>query len=326
MPELGRLTSVALREFWKSESNDFTPWLAKEENLKLLGDTIGLELELESQEKDVGPFKADILCKNTFDDTWVLIENQLEKTDHIHLGQLMTYAAGLNAVSIVWIAENFTEEHRATLDWLNEITDSRINCFGLEVELWKIGDSPIAPKFNIVCKPNDWVKTISEAAGRNKITVTKQLQLEYWTAFKDYVKKSSKILKSQKPLPQHWTNMAIGRSHFHLVATVNTWDKQLSVYLCLSGPNAKPHFYLLRQEKDDIEREIGNELEWRELPENKESHITIRLNSDPTDRSLWDEQQEWFVKQLENFHRVLSKRIKRLDATDYKPEIQEKVT
>src|SRR6267143_4897369 len=118
--ELGRLHKVDLREAWTSESSGFTPWLAHEENLKLLGEAIGMELELESQEKEVGPFRADILCKDTANDNWVLIENQLDRTDHSHLGQLITYAAGLNAVTIVWIAERFTEEHRAAMDWLNE--------------------------------------------------------------------------------------------------------------------------------------------------------------------------------------------------------------
>src|SRR5205823_7927290 len=120
--DLGRLQKVDLREAWTSECSDFTPWLAQEANLQLLGETIGIELELESQEKGVGPFRADILCKDTATDNWVLIENQLERTDHTHLGQLITYAAGLNAVTIVWIADRFTEEHRAALDWLNEHT------------------------------------------------------------------------------------------------------------------------------------------------------------------------------------------------------------
>ena len=161
---LGRLHKVDLREAWASESSGFTPWLAQEESLQLLGEAIGIELELESQEKNVGPFRADILCKDTATDNWVLIENQLEKTDHSHLGQLLTYAAGLNAVTIVWIAERFTEEHRAALDWLNEHTDETINCFGLEIELWRIGDSTIAPKFNIISQPNDWSRTVKTAA------------------------------------------------------------------------------------------------------------------------------------------------------------------
>ena len=103
--KLGRLEKIELRDIWKTEASDFTPWLAKEDNLHLLGDTIGIDMELEAQEKDVGPFRADILCKDTADNSWVLIENQLELTDHTHLGQILTYAAGLNAVSIVWISK-----------------------------------------------------------------------------------------------------------------------------------------------------------------------------------------------------------------------------
>jgi len=128
---LGRLERVDLREIWLSEAQDFTPWLARPENLSVLAETLGMELELEAQEQAVGPFRADLLCKDLDSDKWVLVENQLERTDHRHLGQLMTYAAGLKAVSIVWIAASFTEEHRAALDWLNEITDESFEFFGL---------------------------------------------------------------------------------------------------------------------------------------------------------------------------------------------------
>src|SRR5258706_15303648 len=114
---LGKLEEVELRDVWQTESGSFTPWLATQDNLALLGETIGIELECEAQEKDVGPFRADILCKDTASGAWVLVENQLEKTDHTHLGQLLTYASGLQAVTIVWIAKRFTEEHRAALDW-----------------------------------------------------------------------------------------------------------------------------------------------------------------------------------------------------------------
>src|ERR1700690_2094983 len=150
-PIQGRLSKVDLRAVWSSEAADFTPWLARTENLEVLGDTLGLDLELQSVEKPVGPFRADILCKDIGGGgTWVLIENQLARTDHTHLGQLLTYASGLQAVTIIWIAAAFTDEHRATLDWLNKITDESFRFFGLEVELWKIGESPVAPKFNIV--------------------------------------------------------------------------------------------------------------------------------------------------------------------------------
>jgi len=177
--KLGRLEEVDLRAAWASESGDFTPWLAEDENIALLGDTIGLQLEIESREKGVGPFRADILCRETGTDRRVLIENQLERTDHSHLGQLLTYAAGLKTVTVVWIAERFTEEHRAALDWLNEITGEQFSFFGLEIELWRIGDSPVAPKFNIVCEPNDWTKPLP-----HEVSDTQLLQQEYWDGLK----------------------------------------------------------------------------------------------------------------------------------------------
>jgi hypothetical protein len=160
-PDLARLKRVNLREAWMSEPADFTPWLAQPSNLELLGESLGISLELESTEHSVGPFAADILCKDPLSDLWVLIENQLEQTDHTHLGQIITYAAGLNAVTVIWIAGKFVEQHRAALDWLNEITSEGTNFFGVEVELWRIGDSPqMAPKFNIVSKPNAWSKQV----------------------------------------------------------------------------------------------------------------------------------------------------------------------
>lgn len=321
--KLSRLEKVDLREAWDSEAGAFTPWLAQEENIKLLGDIIGIELEVEAQEKEVGPFRADILCKDTGTNNWVLIENQLEKTDHTHLGQLLTYAAGLHAVTVIWISNKFTPEHRATLDWLNEITDDEFNFFGLEIELWRIGDSPIAPKFNVISQPNDWGRTVKVATARivaENLTDTKKLQLEYWTAFREYALANSKILKPQKPLPQHWTNVAIGRSNFHMVAAVDTWDKKISVILVMGGDNAKPHYYLLEKDKKSIEVVLGIAPEWRELPTNKESHIAIRKQTDPTDRTQWSEQHKWLLEQLEKFHKVFGPRIKKLNADDYRPE------
>ena len=168
--DLGRLERVALRDIWTTEAQDFTPWLAQPENLAVLSETLNMDLETAGQEESVGLFRADILCRDTLDDSWVLIENQLERTDHTHLGQLLTYAAGLQTVTIVWVAANFTDEHRAALDWLNEITDKRFRFFGLEVELWQIGNSPAAPKFNIVAQPNEWTRSVGKATRRLRFT------------------------------------------------------------------------------------------------------------------------------------------------------------
>ncbi len=145
----------------------------------------------------------------------VLIENQLERTDHTHLGQLLTYASGLHTVTIVWVAAKFSEEHRAALDWLNEITDDTFRFFGLEVELWRIGNSPAASKFNVISKPNDWSRTVSKAARKiseDDLNPTKANYLHYWTKFSEYVRENSAIVRPQKPSPYHWTSVSIGRS------------------------------------------------------------------------------------------------------------------
>ena len=204
---LGRLIKVELRDAWEHEAHDFTPWLAQEDNIALLSDTIGIDLEVEAQEKNVGPFSADILCKDTANDHWVLIENQLERTDHTHLGQLITYAAGLNAVTIVWIADRFTDEHRAALDWMNEITGENLTFFGLEVELWRIGNSIAAPKFNVVSSPNDWTKNFGGKSGTftpANLSEIRVLQRDYWAYLHKHLEETNSIIRKGKPQPQSW--------------------------------------------------------------------------------------------------------------------------
>lgn len=316
---LGRLEPVELRTVWTGEATDFTPWLAREDNLKLLADTIALDLELDEVEKGVGPFRADIVCKETVTNHWVLIENQIERTDHSHLGQLLTYAAGLDAVTIVWIASRFTDEHRATLDWLNEITDDAINFFGLEIELWRIGDSQIAPKFNIVSKPNDWIKTVtaSRQSSSGGLTPTRQMQLEYWTAFKQFLEDRGSALRPQKPYPQNWSNFALGRSGIYLSALLNTQKKRIAVQLTMDDDNSKAYFHLLHREQKAIESEIGKPLEWRALPKRKQSSVILFARYDPNNRDQWPEQHAWLCDTLERFHKALSWRVKALDVDDY---------
>ena len=324
MAKLERLIKVPLREFWEGEASDFTPWLAEEENISLLGETIGVELEVEAQEKNVGPFRADILCKDTVTDKWVLIENQLERTDHSHLGQLLTYAAGLDAVTVVWVAERFTDEHRAALDWLNEVTAEGLSFFGLEIELWRIGDSPRAPKFNVVSHPNDWTKTVSRISPTEELTPTNQLYLEYWTALRDLLEERSGVIKPAEPPAKYWMAFAIGRSKFRLDASASVRGKWICVSLTLRGPNAKPHFYLLERDKVDIEEDIGAELEWDEKHGRKRDYINLSLEEiDLEDHQDWNRQHEWLCDKLEVFHNVFSPRVKTLDASDYIPDENE---
>jgi hypothetical protein len=321
---LGKLERVELRDIWLTEDRDFTPWLAKEENLSILSETIDIELELEAQEKDVGPFRADILCKNTDDDSWVLIENQVERTDHRHLGQLLTYAAGLQTVTIVWVAEKFTEEHRAALDWLNKITDDHFRFFGLEVELWRINDSIPAPKFNVISKPNNWSKSITQAAERisaDASTETKGMQLRYWMELAKFLENNHSKLRIRTPRPQHWFSLSIGRSGVKTAALLNTREKRIGVELSLSSEEtAKPFFHLLMKEKDAIEKEVGSELVWKELPDKTTSRILLYKQADPTDEANWPEQHAWLRTTLEKFDKVFRERVRKLDASDWESE------
>lgn len=319
-PVLGKFEKVDLKSVWETEAGGFTPWLAREENLVLLGEAIDVELELEATEKNVGPFRADILCKDTASGHWVLIENQLAKTDHTHLGQLLTYAAGLKAVTIVWIAAPFTEEHRAALNWLNEITDDTFNFFGLEVELWRIGDSPPAPKFNIISQPNDWTRSVSEGANRAQsggLTETAERYLEYWSGLRKLLLEQGSVVRPQKAQPQAWTNFGVGRSFCHLAAVSHTKDRWIRAELYIHASNAKAIFHRLKSEKETIESEFDESFEWEELPAKKASRISItRQDTDIKKRDDWADQHRWLQRNLEAMHRVFAPRLKHMDVNE----------
>lgn len=311
--KLGRLEKLDLRTYWKKEATDFTPWLAQEENIQLLSETIGIELEVQSQEESVGPFSADILCKDTINDHYVLIENQLERTDHTHLGQLMTYAAGLDAVTIIWIAQKFTEEHRAALDWLNRITDDTFTFFGIEIELYKIGESNPAPMFKIVSKPNDWTKQVKKSTSSQPVTETKLLQQKYWQGLKDYMEGKKSFVKMQNPLLQHWTNIAIGKSNFHLSASVSSRDNSLNIWLNIMGDQAKENYDKLYETSyENSLSEVSPDLVWDKMEGRKMSAVMLKTSADFSSKSDWTKQFEWFKEHLEKYTKYFKQRITKI--------------
>lgn len=268
---------------------------------------------MESQEKSVGPFRADILAKDLATNHYVLIENQLELTNHNHLGQIMTYAAGLDAFSIVWIAKAFTEEHRAALDWLNRITDENINFFGIEIEVIQIGDSLPAPQFNVVAKPNDWSKSIKSSANNGAVTEIQIKQQEYWTQFKEFVIKSGSPFKLQKPLAQQWTNIAMGRSYFHLSLTVNSVSNRICINLEIGGDNAKNNFEALRDLcEEESKVKVSDELEWLRMDDRKVSMVKLSKSYDFLDMTSREEQFMWFSDNVQKFIKFFKPKIKSL--------------
>ena len=322
-PPKGQLKKIDnIRAYWANEAQEFTPWLA--EKINILSQTISMELEVQAQEQEVGPFRADILCKDASTGNWVLIENQLERTDHNHLGQLLTYAAGLDVVSIIWIAQKFTEEHRAALDWLNEITDDRFNFFGMEIELWQIGDSDVAPKFNLVCKPNNWSKTVKTGAMQvSEMSETRQKRIAFWTAFKELLDKTS-FIKAQKPLPDNWMVHTIGRTGVHLESIISTWDSEKESYtgeiraqLVLDGNDSKKYFELLKQKGDEIETKMGERLTWYNPTDAKVCRIYVRKETNFLNSELWGEQHQWLKEKIEKLHKVFVPIIQKIGPKDF---------
>lgn len=265
-PSLGKLERVPLRQAWAHEAGEFTPWLAQADNLLLLAEALGLgELELAGIEHPVGDFRVDILC--TDDGGKVIIENQLEKTNHAHLGQILTYAAGVGARKVIWLAEAFRTEHVAALEFLNQHTTEELDFFAVEIELWRIGDSPMAPSFNVVVKPNDWAKRGQQnAQAAATTTPTKQRQLKFWSGWQAWLQARGSTLRPQKPLPQHWTNIALGRSGIRLAATVNSSESLVGMEVFIRHENSKSMFKQLQARQAEIDAALGTTLEWMELP------------------------------------------------------------
>ena len=214
--KIAKLNKVELRGHWTHEARDFTKWLSEPENLELLSDEIGIGIELVQVEANVGRYNVDILAKEENTSKKIIIENQLETTDHSHLGQLITYAAGLEAEYIIWLVREAREEHQEAVDWLNEHTDDKLNFFLVVVELWQIGNSDPAVKFSVVSRPNDWKKTVMGSGVDGEQSETKSMQLDFWQKLREFASRQYPELKLRKPAAQHWYDVSIGRSDCHV--------------------------------------------------------------------------------------------------------------
>ena len=301
---LSKIEKISLRDCWDNEASDFTPWLATEENIALLADALGMnELEVKGQEEHVGPFRADILCVDPGTDKLVLIENQLEKTDHNHLGQILTYAAGLDAVTIIWIAERFTEEHRAAIDWLNRITDKEFNFFGVEIGLIKIGDSNAAPVFNVIAKPNGWSKDVRSSQVSNEgHSEGRIFNYEYWTSFNEFMANNpSKMFRTRSASYSHWMTIAIGHGAVHIDLLLNKREQKATIQLYMWDDAEKKIYDALLKHKEEAEENIGEKLMWRRLDGKKASSIDLIKKCNLNDPNVQQEVFSWYKEYTEKF-------------------------
>lgn len=308
---LAKLKKIDLREEWNHEASDFTNWLAQDENLQLLGEEIGIDISLVQTEASVGKFSVDILAEENNTGRKIVIENQLELTNHDHLGKIITYASGFDAEIVIWIVKDVRDEHKQAVDWLNEHTDDKINIFAIRMELWQIGDSPYAPKFHIVSKPNDWAKAIKKSASQaSSLSDRKLMQLEFWTQFKEFASEHGSSLRLRKAYPQHWYDISIGNSKSHLSLVIDADNEQIRCEFYI--PDSKSLFKALRENKDAIEAKLPHELEWMELEGKKASRIRTVHTIDVADNGNWKACFQWLMDTAQQFQAVFAEQLKKM--------------
>jgi len=299
--KLARITKVNPREVWKHEALDFTQWLAKEENISVLCEELEINLENVKPEAAAGRYNVDLVADDIDTKRKVIIENQLEPTDHKHLGQLLTYASAYDASIIIWVVTDYTEEHRQAIDWFNRNISENISFFLVQIEVYKIGESDPAPKFNIICEPNNWGKAVKKSGSGDAVSATKLLQMEFWEGLKAYAStRSTKVNFSHAPQPKHWFNISMGTSRCHIALTLNTQKSYIGCEIYIR--NDKSLYDTFYKNKDKIEASIGSELEWMELPDATASRILITLKTNPKDRKSWNDSFDWCTRTVELFN------------------------
>lgn len=307
--KISRLQEVDIRKLWAHEQYDFSAWLAKEENIELLNEKIGLTLVDINTEAYVGSYRCDIVAVDETTGIRVIIENQLENSNHDHLGKIITYASGLDAKVIVWIVKEARDEHRSAIEWLNNNTVQDINFFLIELHAYQIGNSDYAPMFQIVEQPNDFIKEQKGKKSTDTMNKSQSERLEFWTLFNDHVVERNKPFAIHKASSISWYNIAVGTSQAYISVSLVNKDSYIGVELYIASN--KELFDKLYAEHEKIEKELGFEVDWQRLDNAKASRILYKidgLNFD--DHSNYDALIEEAIDKVLIMREVFKNRLK----------------
>lgn len=295
---LGRLAFVHPREVWPHEAHDFTPWLLG--NVDVLSDLLGMDLALEAAEHPVGGFSLDLIGKDQATNATVIVENQLEQSDHTHLGQILTYAAGTDPTTIVWVATSFRPEHRAAIDWLNERTDEDTRFFGVQIEVVRIGDSAPAPAFKLIAQPNDWGKQVKATAAQQagELSGRGRLFWDFWTRFREtVVERHPGWTRSTGSTKSYWFGMTAGVANANWIFTFQ--GGRIGVQLEFVHPDPEVNllrFRELAERREAIEATYGGAIEWEPCEGRKLTRIGVYGEpADISDEEQWDAWIEWLI-------------------------------
>jgi len=307
LPALGRLTRVPPREVWPHEAHSFTPWLLN--NVDVLSDLLGMDLSLEVAEHPVGGFSLDLLGRDETTGEVVIVENQLETSDHGHLGQILTYAAGTDPTTIVWVAASFRPEHRAAIDWLNARTDENTRFFGVELGVVRIGQSEPAPSFRLVAQPNDWEKTVRAATNQVEATGKQVLYRSFWSRWIEVLQSERRSWsRATRPPRDSWFSTTTGTSG---ISHYTSFTKRgLSSELVFESPDADVNlarFTALKARQADIEQVYGSGLDWQDLPGRKATRVADYLpKADVTNEEHWEQYLTWLLNRQTRLREALS--------------------
>jgi len=298
---IGKLIEVDIRNLWEHEQYDFSNWLAKPENIEELNNIIGLTLTDIEKEAYVGAYRCDLVAIDEPTDTKVIIENQLEDSNHDHLGKIITYASGLDAEVIIWIVKNAREEHRSAIEWLNNNMVKDINFFLIELRAYRIGDSLPAPKFEIVEQPNDFIKSTKSIKPDRDMNRSQAERLNFWTKFNDVVINKGRPFNTRKASIDHWYDVSIGTSEAHISITLVNKSGHIGVELYIN--DNKKIYDELYIEREAIEKQLPFSLDWQRLDDRKASRIITKI-----DDLNFDNQSNYFELMDEVISRVIAMR------------------
>lgn len=306
--KIGKLTEVDVRDLWKHEQYDFSNWLAKEENIKLLDDEIGLTLMDINKEVYIGSYRCDLVAKDETTGQIVIIENQLEATNHDHLGKIIMYAAGLDAKTIIWIVKEAREEHKAAIEWLNNNSSEEIGFFLIELHAYKINDSLPAPMFKVVEKPNNFTKTSKQNYSDKELNRSQNERLMFWEEFNTVIVSKGKPFSVRKPTTDHWYDVAIGTSEAHLaINLVNKENKIVLELYILDNKNLFDHIY---EDKEKIENTLQMSFSWERLDGKKASRIKHDvLGLDFSDHSNYPQLMDECIEKILKMRDVFKKYV-----------------
>ena len=310
--KIGKLEAVPVRDLWAHEQYDFSAWLAKEANLSILGDDLGIAFTAIETERFIGSYRCDIVAKDDNNEgKIVIIENQLESSNHDHLGKIITYASGLDASKIIWIVTNARSEHKSAIEWLNNNTKNDINFFLIELKAYRIGDSLPAPKFEIVQMPNDFIKNGNMKSRDKALNRSQAARYDFWSRFIEYSSTQSSILKNRKANIKDRMSISLGVSNIRM--EIKLTDKAHCIRIVLCIRDNKDLYQLLEKFKDDIEKDVMCPLKWKNIDSLKQSEIIyeiLGLNFD--DDSNYDDLMRDTLESLVRLKDIYIKYLKKI--------------